>query len=525
MPITSPITPAQFKELIPSAAGSLCGKITNLLRVFPERFYTWFAFVYKENGEFTDDFKTMLCELECSGNSDCVDCPAENALPSPTGVQASDGSYADKIRVTWNAVVAPTGVSAVIQYQIYRSLATNTAATSAVLVGTVAAPTLVYDDPVDEDLVTGTTYNYWVRAYNGVLTSAYGGYDTGNAGSVGGDIDAPASVSASTALSNDYVWVTFEPIAGATGYAIYRATDAGFSDITQLNVDDETPLRYEETTLDKYLYTNFDQILYYDLTAVAGTVYYYKVKAKRSSPPAESVFSPAVTGLKGYKPTHTSPTVLANYTPANGDIALGGKSYIWIGMFGGGGGGAGGSSYGGGGGGGGAVLWCEVEAAVGATYRLEYGAGTSDVNAAGATDGDDAKSVQLIETIAAVDTIIAEAFGGFGGEAGVTAGGLGGNGGSGVFPGPGTITDSGGISGTPGKPGTVSRGGYAGYAWGAVGSAPACNNFGGCGALFTGNAGGLARAGAGCDPQNPLFPSGARGGFGKSGYAYIVVHN
>ncbi|MBI3987452.1 MAG: VCBS repeat-containing protein [Lentisphaerae bacterium] len=87
-------------------------------------------------------------------------------LAAPTGVSASDGTYTDKIRVTWNAA---TGASS---YGVYRNT-TNDAA-SAGLLSTTAATTLD-----DTTAYYGVDYYYWVVAGNSVSTSDWGGSDVG----------------------------------------------------------------------------------------------------------------------------------------------------------------------------------------------------------------------------------------------------------------------------------------------------------------------------------------------------------
>jgi len=85
--------------------------------------------------------------------------------PSPTNVQASDGTYTDKVRVTWNSVSSATS------YKVYR--ATSSGGTKTYL-GSTSSTT--YDD---YSASVGTTYYYWVKAKNAYGESGYSSYDTG----------------------------------------------------------------------------------------------------------------------------------------------------------------------------------------------------------------------------------------------------------------------------------------------------------------------------------------------------------
>lgn len=83
------------------------------------------------------------------------------ALSSPTGVAASDGSYALKVGITWDAIRNATA------YRILRN--TSNDAASAISLGTTAAASFF-----DGTALLGQTYFYWVRAENGGLVSGRG---------------------------------------------------------------------------------------------------------------------------------------------------------------------------------------------------------------------------------------------------------------------------------------------------------------------------------------------------------------
>ena len=87
------------------------------------------------------------------------------APPAPTGVSASDGTYTDKVRVTWNSDSGATS------YTVYRATSSGGTKTS---LGSTSSTT--YDDT---SASVGTTYYYWVKASNSYGTSGFSAYDTG----------------------------------------------------------------------------------------------------------------------------------------------------------------------------------------------------------------------------------------------------------------------------------------------------------------------------------------------------------
>ena len=115
------------------------------------------------------------------------------APPSaPTGLTASDGTYADRVRLAWKVDAYADS------YEIYRSASASSS--SATLIGT-ATPARYEDTAADPY----TLYYYWVKAVNGMGAGDYSASDTGwlRTGSmdVAGDFDGdritdPAVISA-----------------------------------------------------------------------------------------------------------------------------------------------------------------------------------------------------------------------------------------------------------------------------------------------------------------------------------------
>ncbi|MCB1824545.1 MAG: fibronectin type III domain-containing protein [Candidatus Competibacteraceae bacterium] len=82
-------------------------------------------------------------------------------LPAPTGVEASDGTFADRVRITWDAVAGA------IIYEVYRD---------GLLVG---LPTSTVFD--DTDVTPGATYAYTIRACDAKECGAFSQPDDGYA--------------------------------------------------------------------------------------------------------------------------------------------------------------------------------------------------------------------------------------------------------------------------------------------------------------------------------------------------------
>ncbi|NBX37700.1 MAG: hypothetical protein EBR10_10850, partial [Planctomycetes bacterium] len=162
---------------------------------------------------------------------------------APTGTQASDGAFTDRISLSWNAVVGA------VDYQVFRS---GTAAAVATVAGTS------FDDvPAGSAPVAGVAYTYSVKARGQVGVSAA---SIGNAGYR--SLPAPLSVAASDGASTAHVRVTWNAVSTATGYRVRRATIGGaFSDIATLSA---------VTT-------------YNDTSAAPGVVFQYAVAASTSA--------------------------------------------------------------------------------------------------------------------------------------------------------------------------------------------------------------------------------------------------
>jgi len=90
------------------------------------------------------------------------------APPSaPTGVSASDGTFTDRVQVSWSASTGAT------YYQVFRHTSNNSS--SATLLSS-SFPSSPYNDT---SAVAGTTYYYWIKACNSGGCSSFSASDSG----------------------------------------------------------------------------------------------------------------------------------------------------------------------------------------------------------------------------------------------------------------------------------------------------------------------------------------------------------
>lgn len=436
--------------------------------------------MFNDDGTIGDAFKADICALGCVGGGTGT-APNPN-MPAPTGVSASDGTFSDKIQIVWNAVTPPTGIAAVTEYKVYRVLSTVSNPNSATLIGTVTAPTITLDDPVDGDLSVGVTYNYWVRATNGVDDSGYSASDVGNANTVTTSLTAVSDLACTKGFSetaDGFVGLVWTPTGGATKWDIYRNTinDPGTAVVIAA---DQTPASTGSFGLpaDRF-WDNDGELLYEDDPPSAIAVYYYWVVGKKDSPPA---VSPKSNTDSGWLIEAISPYVTGNLRIGRGEeweVPLG-ITAARIAVFGGGSGGAGGGIiYGAGGGGGGGIAIGEIVVTPGGKLRVTSSPNTDNTsNAAAQTNGDAGYVVKLQysadglfdDTLDLVTTVAPT-----GGVYSGSGGGAGGSGGGATVD--GSVSNSSIISGRAGGAGNGGNGGKSGYLFGSR-RLPMSNRFG-----------------------------------------------
>jgi len=196
----------------------------------------------------------------------------------PTNLQASDGTYTDRVALTWTGSAGATG------YKIFRNTVGNGA--TAVWIGTPAASPYA-----DYTATPGRPYYYWVKATNPAGDSIYSNVDTGYRAFA--RPASPRNLAASDGTYTDRVALTWTGSAGATSYKVYRNTVGNGATAVQIGTA--------------------SALSYADYTAAPGRPYYYWVKA--TGPGGDSSFSNVDTGYRAVRPA--SPRNLSATTYAD----------------------------------------------------------------------------------------------------------------------------------------------------------------------------------------------------------------
>lgn len=223
-------------------------------------------------------------------------------------VSASDGTYTDKVEVTWSTVSEATS------YEVWRSTVNNS--NSAIKLAEVApgltameresltlrntqnqpvlAPrdgSTAYDDT---DASAGVVYYYWVKTKRVSDVSEFSQSDSGyrKAG-----LTPPAIVEASDGTYSNSVRVVWPVVTGATSYEVWRSA---------VNVSAFATLLSEVSELE-----------YNDTAAHAGTIYYYWIKSKNAQ--EISAFSRSDAGYCS-REVKTQPRATIN--GASGEVTL-----------------------------------------------------------------------------------------------------------------------------------------------------------------------------------------------------------
>ncbi|HCE42525.1 MAG TPA: hypothetical protein DET40_03135 [Lentisphaeria bacterium] len=182
----------------------------------------------------------------------------------PTLVTASDGTYPDKIIVTWKDVEAAS------MYEVWRHDAKITVianiATTATKIAETPDSSFVDNSPLDDI----KTYYYWVRAKNSTLGPSL--FSANNSGYVSRVPVAPTAITASDATFFDKIVVTWPKVLGATSYLLYRGQD----DTDPLNATLIETIDAVSTTI-TYKYEDMGDDL--DL----ASIYYYWVKSQNDN--------------------------------------------------------------------------------------------------------------------------------------------------------------------------------------------------------------------------------------------------
>ncbi len=179
---------------------------------------------------------------------------SNSTVTTPINITASDGNYSDRVAVSWS------GTSGNF-FRVYRNTVNNSSTATALGTGWQTSTSFN-----DYSAVAGTIYYYWVRAASnssGSNPSTYGGPNTGYRASTP-TVTTPTNVNASDGNYSDRVAVSWSGTSG-NFFRVYRNTVNNSSTATALGTGWQTS-------------TSFN-----DFSAIAGTIYYYWVRAASSS--------------------------------------------------------------------------------------------------------------------------------------------------------------------------------------------------------------------------------------------------
>ncbi|MFM7260680.1 MAG: hypothetical protein ACKO3W_08760, partial [bacterium] len=198
----------------------------------------------------------------------------------PTGVAASDGTFTDKVRVTWTPSVGAVG------YSIWRAVGSATP----VLLGQTSGENQTTFD--DTTAAVATTYSYSVKAVSVLGATGFSTADTGVRAP-----SPPANVAASEGEFATKVRVSWTALNGATGYRVYRRVEGGVA--AQIGV-----------------VTSGTTAFYDDTTATPLTTYLYSVKTTTTA--ADSAASDEESGWRNL----AGPTLAASQGTSEAGVVL-----------------------------------------------------------------------------------------------------------------------------------------------------------------------------------------------------------
>lgn len=207
----------------------------------------------KTGVSYTYRVKAYADYQDHAGTKQRVYAEESNALtaktePEGAKIKSITAKSYNSIKLEWNQVKGADS------YEIYRSAG---ASKSFKRVGAVKENVLAY---TDQDLKTGTVYNYKIR---GVVTQN-GGKTYGAFSSVKSMTAAPpAPVLAIEKTSYNKIELTWKKTSGASGYDLYRKTEGG---------------SYKKISTFK----GNSKLSYQDKNVKTGTTYYYKVRAYKT---------------------------------------------------------------------------------------------------------------------------------------------------------------------------------------------------------------------------------------------------
>lgn len=250
---------------------------TDLTAVTGVTYYYWVRAAKSELGSYASGFS--------AANTGWV------AFTSAPDAVASDGTYTDRVEVSWNTVAGAN------YYRLYRG-------TSRIWIGAIAISDWQTGSTFnDTGTETGTIYYYWVKASanaSGTNPTGFGNSDTGFKNFI-----PPTGVIATDGSSTSSIQITWNSVENANWYRVYRSS---------YNIPCECPIS-NWMTARKFL----------DSSPVPGALYYYWVKAagdtnitisthSSSNSGYRKIAAPSVTATTG---TFTDRVVI-NWTSVQG---------------------------------------------------------------------------------------------------------------------------------------------------------------------------------------------------------------
>ncbi|NMC57165.1 MAG: hypothetical protein GYA50_08100, partial [Eubacteriaceae bacterium] len=201
---------------------------------------------------------------------------------SPVNLKVTLNSY-NSLNITWNAVEGATG------YEISRSLSSASGFTS--------IDTTENASYLDNSLITGKTYYYKVRAIIDGIPVVYGDYSI----AAGLKVIPTTPVLTVSALAYNSLYISWDEVAGATAYNIYRATSSkGTYSLIKTITDGSTS--------------------YVNSGLATGSTYYYKVLACRKEG-AVTTYS-AYSTIKYAKVIPAAPTWAAAQSASSASVTI-----------------------------------------------------------------------------------------------------------------------------------------------------------------------------------------------------------
>ena len=203
------------------------------------------------------NFSYAVKSVAATGSSELSTPPAIGwrAPEAPTGLNATDGTFTDKITVSWNAVPSATG------YEVKRDGA---------IIRTAQVQTTTTFNDVG---AVGQTFSYTVTAST---AAGLGAPSAANTGFI--NVLSPTNVAATDGTSTQHVDVTWSSVANAVKYQIFRSGTTGAIASTS-------------------------ELTYRDALAVPGKKYNYYVRAVSSAGALESPVIASASSLinSGYR--------------------------------------------------------------------------------------------------------------------------------------------------------------------------------------------------------------------------------